>query len=211
MQTTIITQSKAKELDVTYLATLYKDEPTAEEGVFTNGIVDVEARIKGEGIDELVKHALHIARYQDKPMRQDFCHAEHHGGAVHRCLHAIMHLIEDHAAHAGIPLRFAASKLAEGDAMVSQALRLDTNEQKTVAHIVRQMEEERGLDCSAALADMRYNYIGRLCQHTIVKPRESKEYRRSRRMMPETSSWVRFQFSVEKAYTVRYFTPRVRQ
>ena len=138
--------------------------------------------IKGEGIDELVKHALHIARYQEKPMRQDFCHAEHHGGAVHRCLHAIMHLIEDHAVHANIPLRFAASKLAEGDAMVSQALRLDTNEQKTVAHIVRQMEEERGLDCSAALADMRYNYIGRLCQHTIVKPRESKEYRRSRRI-----------------------------
>lgn len=138
--------------------------------------------IKGEGTDELVKHALHIARYQEKPLRQDFCNASHHGGAVHRCLHAIMHLIEDHAASAGIPIRFAASKLAEGDSIVQQALKLDVNEQKTVAHIVRQMEEESGLDSCAALADLRYEYIGRLCRQTIVKPKESKEYRRSRRI-----------------------------
>lgn len=138
--------------------------------------------IKGEGTDELIKHAMHIARYQEKPLKQDFCNAEHHGGAVHRCLHAIMHLIEDHASRAGIPLRFAASKLAEGDPIVQEALRLDINEQKTVAHIVKQMEEESGLDCYAAIADMRYNYIGSLCDRTIVKPNESKEYRRSRRI-----------------------------
>ncbi len=138
--------------------------------------------LKGEGVDELVRHAMHIARYEEKPLRQDFCSAEHHGGAVHRCLHAIMHLVEDHAAKAGIPIRFAAGKLAEGDGMMSDTLRLDINERKTVGHIVKQMEEERGLDRCAAIADMRYTYIRRLCQSTIVKPRESKEYRRSRRI-----------------------------
>lgn len=138
--------------------------------------------VKGEGTDELVKHALHIARYQEKPLKQDYCTPDYHGGAVHRCLHAIMHLIEDHAIRANLPLRFAASKLAEGDPMVRQALQLAVNEEKTVAHIVRQMEEERGLDCCAAMAEMRYHYIGTLCRHTIVKPNESKESRRSRRI-----------------------------
>ncbi len=138
--------------------------------------------LKGEGVDELVRHAIHIARYEEKPLRQDFCSGEHHGGAVHRCLHAIMHLFEDHATRAGIPLRFAAAKLAEGDDMMCDTLQLDINERKTVGHIVKQMEEERGLDRCAAIADMRYTYIRRLCQSTVVKPRESKEYRRSRRI-----------------------------
>ncbi len=138
--------------------------------------------LKGEGVDELVRHAMHIARYEEKPLRQDFCNAENHGGAVHRCLHAIMHLVEDHAARVGIPLRFAAGKLAEGDDMMCDTLQLDINERNTVGHIVRQMEEERALDRCAAIADMRYTYIRRLCQSTVVKPRESKEYRRSRRI-----------------------------
>ena len=138
--------------------------------------------MKNEGVDELVKHAVHIARYQEKPARQDFCSPEDHGGAVHRCLHAIMHFIEDHAEAAGIPVRFATTKLVEGDPLVTEALKLDDNEQKTVRHIIRQMEEERGVDSAAAMADMRYDFIERVCQKCVVKPRESKEQRRSRRM-----------------------------
>ena len=137
---------------------------------------------KNEGVDELVEHAVHVARYQEKPARTDFCDPEDHGGAVHRCLHGVMHLIEDHARAAGIPVRFAASKLVEGDAWVEQALKLDQNEKEMIEHIIVQMEEERGLDRAAALADMRYNFIQRLCSETVVKPRESKEYRRSRRI-----------------------------
>lgn len=137
---------------------------------------------RSEGIDELVRHAVHIARYQEKPGRVDFCDEHAHGGAVHRCLHGIMHLIEDHAAAAGLPLRFAASKLVEGDALVTEALRLSENEREMVEHIVVQMESERGLDRAAAIADMRFDFIQRLCSRTVVRPRESREHIRSRRI-----------------------------
>lgn len=135
---------------------------------------------KNQGVHELVEHAVHIARYQESPLRQDFCRADDHGGAVHRCLHAIMHLIEDHANHAQIPLRFAATKLIEQDSLVQNALKLSENEQATVRHILRQLEEERGLDPSAALADMRFSFITELTSHTVVEPLESKERARSR-------------------------------
>lgn len=134
---------------------------------------------KNEGIDELVQHAVHIARFQEKPVRQDFCDKEEYGGAVHRCLHGIMHLIEDHAGRAGLPLRFAASRLVEGDREVTEALGLSENETDMVEHIISQMEEERGLDRYAAMADMRFSFIRKLCAYTVVKPHESKEYRRS--------------------------------
>ena len=137
---------------------------------------------KNEGISELVDHAIHIAQYQEAPVRQDFCDKDDHGGAVHRCLHSIMHLIEDHAQRADIPVRFAASKLIEGDQMVLDALKLSQNEKETLEHLIVQMEEERGLDRAAAMAEMRFAFIKRLCDKTVVKPRESKEYQRSRRM-----------------------------
>ncbi len=137
---------------------------------------------KNEGINELVDHALHIAKYQEAPMRQDFCGKDDHGGAVHRCLHSIMHLIEDHAQRAHIPVRFAASKLIEGDTIVMEALQLSQNEKETLEHLILQMEEERGLDRAAAMAEMRFSFIKRLCDKTVVKPKESKEYQRSRRI-----------------------------
>ena len=133
----------------------------------------------GEGVHELVEHAIHIAKYQEKPGRQDFCSKEDHGGAVHRCLHSLMHLVEDHAQRAGLPARFAASRLVAGDEAVTARLGLDDNEKEMVEHIITQMEEERGLDRDAAMADMRFSFIGRLCAQTVSKPRESKEYLRS--------------------------------
>lgn len=137
---------------------------------------------KNEGVDELVEHALHIARYQERPQRQDFCNPEDHGGAVHRCLHAIMHLTEDHCQSAGIPSRFAACKLVEGDERVLEALKLSQNEHETLEHIIQQMEEERGLDRQAAIADMRFAFIKSVTSRTVVKPRESREHRRSQRI-----------------------------
>ena len=137
---------------------------------------------KNEGVSELVEHALHIAQYQEAPVRQDFCGKDDNGGAVHRCLHSIMHLIEDHAQRAEIPVRFAASKLIEGDPMVLEALQLTQNEKETLEHLIVQMEEERGLDRAAAMAEMRFTFIQRLCDQTVVKPKESKEYLRSRRI-----------------------------
>ena len=137
---------------------------------------------KNEGIGELIEHALHVAKYQEKPGRQDFCDAEDHGGAVHRCLHGIMHLIEDHAQKAGIPVRFAAAKLAEGDHLILDQLGLDENEKETLEHIIVQMEAERGLDRAAAIADMRFTFIEKICSETVVKPHESKEHLRSVRM-----------------------------
>lgn len=137
---------------------------------------------KNEGVDELVEHALHVARFQETPGRKDFCNPEDHGGAVHRCLHATMHLIEDHARRAGIPVRFAASKLIEGDKLVEEALKLDQNEKETIGHILRQLEDERGLDPAAAMADMRFDYIRRLSEATVVRPKESREHRRSRKI-----------------------------
>ena len=137
---------------------------------------------KNEGVDELIQHALHIARYQEPPVRQDFCSKNDYGGAVHRCIHGIMHLVEDHAKRAGLPIRFAAGRLIEGDAEVMAKLDLSENEKEMVEHIICQMEEERGLDRRAAMADMRFTFIKRLCARTVVKPRESREYRRSLRM-----------------------------
>ena len=134
---------------------------------------------KGEGIEELVGHALHIAQYQERPGRTDFCDKDAHGGALHRCLHGIMHLIEDHAVEAGIPVRFAAGKLVEGDEMTLKALNLSKNEQEMIEHIIEQMEEERCLDKAAAMADMRFAFIKKLCEATVVKPKESKEQERS--------------------------------
>ena len=137
---------------------------------------------KNEGIDELVAHAIHVAKYQEKPKRLDFCDANDDGGAVHRCLHGIMHLIEDHAQQADIPVRFAASKLAEGDELILEKLGLDQNEKETLEHIVKQMETERGLDRSAAIAHMRFDFIEKVCAETVIKPHESKEHLRSQKM-----------------------------
>lgn len=137
---------------------------------------------KNEGVDELVNHALHIAKYQEHPLRQDFCDKNDHDGAVHRCIHAVMHLIEDHATLAGIPSRFAATKAIEGDPLIMEKLKLDTNETEMLEHIVQQMETERQVDRSAAIADMRFDFIERLCEQTVVKPKESKERIRSEKI-----------------------------
>ena len=137
---------------------------------------------KNEGIDELVRHAIHVAHYQEKPSRQDFCDVNDHGGAVHRCLHAVVHLIEDHAVRAGLPVRFSASKIIEGDKLILKQLCLDGNEQETLEHIVVQMEKERGLDRSAAIADMRFSFISKVCDSCVVRPHESKEHLRSEKI-----------------------------
>ena len=137
---------------------------------------------KNEGIQELINHALHVAKYQERPGRTDFCDENENGGAVHRCLHGIMHLIDDHAKEAGIPVRFAATKLVEGDTRVLEALRLSQNEQEMLEHIICQMEEERGLDRAAAIAAMRFTFIGKLVENCVVKAGESKERERSRRI-----------------------------
>ncbi|MBR1482594.1 MAG: ferrous iron transport protein B [Ruminococcus sp.] len=134
---------------------------------------------KNQGVDELVKHALHIAHYQEKPQRHDFCSANEKGGAVHRCLHAVRHLIESKAATAGIPLHFAASKVVEGDTLLLEKLQLEDSEKQMLEHIICQMEKELGLDRNAAIADMRFSYIKRVCAQTVVKPQESREHRRS--------------------------------
>ena len=137
---------------------------------------------KNEGISEVADHAIHVAKYQEKPGRVDFCSADDEGSAVHRCIHGIMHLIEDHAKRAGIPTRFAASKLAEGDNLVLEKLNLDQNEKEMLEHIIVQMEKERGLDRAAAIADMRFRFIQKICAETVIKPHESREHARSRRM-----------------------------
>ena len=135
--------------------------------------------IKNEGVDELIDHAMHVAKYQEPPVRQDFCDESHRGGAVHRCLHGVRHLIEDHAKEAGIPLRFASSKLIEGDEQIKEKLKLDQNESEMLEHIILQMEKECGLDRSAAIADMRFTFISRVCAETVRKPRVTKEHLRS--------------------------------
>ena len=153
----------------------------AMEGMLGVPVVPISAA-KNEGVDELIKHALHIAKYQECPLRQDFCDKQDHGGAVHRCIHAVEHLIEDHAESAGIPVRFAATKAIEGDHLIIDKLKLDENEMEMLSHIVKQMETERGLDRSAAIADMRFDFIERLCEQTVVKPKESKERIRSEKI-----------------------------
>ena len=172
------------------LALNMMDEMTANGGAIR--VNEMEAMLgipvvpisaaKNSGISELVDHALHVAHYQERPGRMDFCDADECGGAVHRCLHAIMHLIEDHAVRAGIPLRFAASKVVEGDELIMKQLCLSQNELEMVEHIIVQMEEERGLDRAAAIADMRFSFINRVCEATVVRPRESREHARSEKL-----------------------------
>ena len=144
-------------------------------------VVPISA-LKNEGIDELIDHAVHVAANQERPGRQDFCSPEDHNGAVHRCLHGIMHLIYDHAQRADIPVRFAASKLAEGDEDILNQLDLDPNEKNMLNHIILQMEEERGLDRAAAIADMRYHFIEEVCNEVLIRPTESKEHKRSQQI-----------------------------
>ena len=179
------------EMDIPMVVALnMMDEVTGNQGaVDVNGmeallgvpVIPISAA-RNEGVDELVRHALHIAKYQEKPLRQDFCDKNDHDGAVHRCIHAVIHLIEDHAEHAGIPVRFAATKTIEGDPLILEKLALDQNETEMLEHIVQQMEAERGLDRSAAIADMRFDFIERLCEQTVVKPKESRERIRSERI-----------------------------
>ena len=179
------------EMDVPVVVALnMMDEMTANggtidvnnmESILGTPVVPISAA-KNQGIDELVDHAIHIARYQEKPARNDFCDQNDHGGAVHRCIHAASHLIEDHAANSGLPLRFAATKVIEGDPLVTASLDLDQNEKETIEHIVLQMEDERGLDRSAAIADMRFAFIQKLCDETVRKPHESKERVRSEKI-----------------------------
>ena len=144
-------------------------------------VVPISA-FKNEGVDELVQHAMHVAQYQERPGRTDFCDKDEHGGSIHRCLHGIMHLIEDHAQDAGIPVRFAATKIVEGDKDILKRMKLSQNEEEMVEHIICQMEEERGIDRAAAIADMRYDFIMKLVEHTVVKPKESKGHERSRKL-----------------------------
>jgi len=153
----------------------------AMEAMLGVPVVPISAS-KNEGVDELMRHAYHICKYQEKPLRQDFCDANEDGGAVHRALHAVVHLIEDHAQMSGLPVRFAASKLIEGDKLIAEQLGLDQNELEMLDHIVLQMEKERGLDKSAAMADMRFDFINKICEECVVKPRESKEHKRSQKM-----------------------------
>ena len=153
----------------------------AMEAMLGVPVVPISAA-KNAGVDELVRHAVHIAKYQEKPLRQDFCDATDHGGAVHRCLHAVIHLIEDHAQKAGLPVRFAAAKVIEGDQLILDQLDLDQNEKEMLEHIVLQMETERGLDRSAAMADMRFTYIYKVCDHCVTRPHESRERLRSQKL-----------------------------
>ena len=153
----------------------------AMEAMLGVPVVPISAA-KNQGVRELVEHAVHIAKYQEKPARQDFCDENDHGGAVHRCLHAVIHLIEDHAKAAGLPVRFAASKAIEGDELIISQLGLDENEKETLEHITLQMEKERGLDRSAAIADMRFSFIMKVCDTCVTKPRESRERTRSQKI-----------------------------
>lgn len=153
----------------------------AMEAMLGVPVVPISAA-KNEGVDELISHAVHVAKYQEKPGRQDFCSEDEDGGAVHRCIHSIMHLIEDHALKANVPLRFASTKVIENDPDIIEALDLTQNEKETIEHIVKQMEDERGLDRKAAIADMRYDFIGKLADECVVKPTESKERERSRKI-----------------------------
>ena len=153
----------------------------AMESMLGVPVVPISAA-KNEGVDELVRHAIHIAKYQERPLGQDFCDTGDHGGAVHRAIHAVIHLIDDHAQQAGLPVRFAASKLLEGDRLIADQLALDQNEKEMMEHIHLQMEKERGLDHSAAMADMRFEFIKRVCATCIIKPRESREHIRSQKI-----------------------------
>lgn len=179
------------EMDIPMVVALnMMDEVTSNHGAINVNLMEELLGVpvipisaaKNEGVEELVKHALHIAKYQERPMRQDFCDKKDHDGSVHRCIHAVIHLIEDHAEKADIPVRFAATKAIEGDSLILKQLKLDENEKEMLEHIVCQMETERGVDRSAAIADMRFDFIERLCEQAVVKPKESKERIRSEKI-----------------------------
>lgn len=179
------------EMDIPMVVALnMMDEVTSNHGAINVNLMEELlgvpvipiSAVKNEGVEELVKHALHIAKYQERPMRQDFCDKKDHDGSVHRCIHAVIHLIEDHAEKADIPVRFAATKAIEGDLLILKQLKLDENEKEMLEHIVCQMETERGVDRSAAIADMRFDFIERLCEQAVVKPKESKERIRSEKI-----------------------------
>ena len=179
------------EMDIPMVVALnMMDEVTSNHGAINVNLMEELLGVpvipisaaKNEGVEELVKHALHIAKYQERPMRQDFCDKKDHDGSVHRCIHAVIHLIEDHAEKADIPVRFAATKAIEGDLLILKQLKLDENEKEMLEHIVCQMETERGIDRSAAIADMRFDFIERLCEQAVVKPKESKERIRSEKI-----------------------------
>ena len=162
---------------------------------------------KDQGITELIEHAVHVAKYEEGPLRQDFCDENDHNGAVHRCLHAVIHLIDDHAKDAGIPVRFAASKVIEGDHLVIEALRLDENELEMIEHIVLQMEKERGLDRSASIADMRYSFIGKICSAFVKKPKKSIESARSERIdRVLTGKWTAIPLFILIMFAVSFLT-----
>lgn len=179
------------EMDIPMVVALnMMDEVTSNHGAINVNLMEELLGVpvipisaaKNEGVEELVKHALHIAKYQERPMRQDFCDKKDHDGSVHRCIHAVIHLIEDHAEKADIPVRFAATKAIEGDLLILKQLKLDENEKEMLEHIVCQMETERGVDRSAAIADMRFDFIERLCEQAVVKPKECKERIRSEKI-----------------------------
>lgn len=179
------------EMDIPMVVALnMMDEVTSNHGAINVNLMEELLGVpvipisaaKNEGVEELVKHALHIAKYQERPMRQDFCDKKDHDGSVHRCIHAVIHLIEDHAEKADIPVRFAATKAIEGDLLILKQLKLDENEKEMLEHIVCQMETERGVDRSAAIADMRFDFIERLCEQAVAKPKESKERIRSEKI-----------------------------
>ncbi len=179
------------EMDIPMVVALnMMDEVTSNHGAINVNLMEELLGVpvipisaaKNEGVEELVKHALHIAKYQERPMRQDFCDKKDHDGSVHRCIHAVIHLIEDHAEKADIPVRFAATKAIEGDLLILKQLKLDENEKEMLEHIVCQMETERGVDRSAAIADMRFDFIEHLCEQAVVKPKESKERIRSEKI-----------------------------
>ena len=158
--------------------TIHINELESELGI---PVVPITAS-KNEGVDELLSHALHVAKYQERPGRTDYCAPEDHGGAVHRALHGIIHLIHDHAEEYGLPVRFAATKIIEGDQGIIDQLQLDQNEKEMIEHIIIQMEQERGLDRAAAIADMRYNFIKKIVSRTVVKPKESIEHKRTQKI-----------------------------
>ena len=179
------------EMDIPMIVALnMMDEVTGNHGAIdVNGmeallgvpVVPISAA-KNEGVGELIQHAIHIAKYREHPLKQDFCDKSDHGGSVHRCIHAVIHLIEDHAKAADIPVRFSATKAIEGDPLITKQLKLDENEKEMLEHIVQQMETERGVDRSAAIADMRFDFIERLCEQTVTKPKESRERIRSEKI-----------------------------
>lgn len=179
------------EMDVPMVIALnMMDEMTGNHGaVDINGmesllnvpVIPISAA-KNEGVHELIEHALHIAKYREKPQKRDFCSKDNHGGAIHRAIHAVESIIEDHAEKAGLPLQFAATKTIEGDSLVIEQLELDQNEKELIEHTVVQMEHEGGMDRSAAIADMRFDYIEYVCEQTVKKPTQSKERLRSEKI-----------------------------